>query len=102
MRQFDPLSAARYTRICVTPVPELLYPEAIALKWIFRQERATLHDFRKGYNNSGTGLSGSSSVVEHRLAKARVASSSLVSRSILHFTGASRPGEEWDGMIRNP
>ena len=46
--------------------------------------------------------SGSSSVVEHRLAKARVASSSLVSRSILHFSGAHEPGEEWNETIRNP
>jgi hypothetical protein len=46
-------------------------------------------------------LSGSSSVVEHRLAKARVASSSLVSRSILHFSGAYEPGEEWNETIRN-
>jgi hypothetical protein len=46
-------------------------------------------------------LSGSSSVVEHRLAKARVASSSLVSRSILHFLG-NEPDGEWNGMIRNP
>lgn len=47
-------------------------------------------------------LSGSSSVVEHRLAKARVASSSLVSRSIPHFSGAYQPGEEWNETIRNP
>jgi len=39
-----------------TPVPELLYPEAAALKWLFRQEKATLHNVRKGYNDSGTGL----------------------------------------------
>src|ERR1039458_5886537 len=48
------------------------------------------------------GLSGSSSVVEHRLAKARVASSSLVSRSIPHFSGAFEPGEGWNETIRNP
>jgi hypothetical protein len=40
--------------------------------------------------------SGSSSVVEHRLAKARVASSNLVSRSIPP-SGASRAGYGWNG-----
>jgi hypothetical protein len=28
-------------------VPQLLYPETIALKWHFSQENATLHDARK-------------------------------------------------------
>jgi hypothetical protein len=39
-----------------TPVPESPYPEATSLKWLFPQERATLHNAGKGYINSGTGL----------------------------------------------
>ena len=77
-----------------------VWPETQGKKQ-FRTEHVGLTRFpRPGILE--TALSGSSSVVEHRLAKARVASSSLVSRSILHFSGALEPGEEWNETIRNP
>ena len=49
----------------------------------------------------GLASSGSSSVVEHRLAKARVASSSLVSRSIPQCAFAIDSGRMRDGTIRD-
>jgi hypothetical protein len=31
-----------------TAVPQLLYVEAIAIKWLFSQEKATSHEISKG------------------------------------------------------
>ncbi len=80
--QIDLIWAARYTRTCD-------YSDFRVARSLSRnlQVDATnkgdgdLAKGRTGYTNSGIDPCGSSSVVEHRLAKARVASSNLVSRS---------------------
>ena len=77
-----------------------VWPETQGKKQ-FRTEHVGLTRFpRPGILE--TALSGSSSVVEHRLAKARVASSSLVSRSIPHFVGGFEPGTGGNGTTCKP
>jgi hypothetical protein len=56
-----------------------------------KQPRLTTN---RGYVESNL-QSGSSSVVEHRLAKARVASSNLVSRSNIKDEGGRMKDESW-------
>jgi hypothetical protein len=77
-RRFDPVSPSRYTRICVKAVSGMCRTQVSGFgALVLASRRAS----RGAADRTGDCLSGSSSVVEHRLAKARVASSNLVSRS---------------------
>jgi hypothetical protein len=82
-RVFDPVRGRRYTRTCFEAFSGSVSMRcSLCFRGPLRRQTVRI----KG---PGSVISGSSSVVEHRLAKARVASSNLVSRSKLLRHGLS-------------